>query len=74
MKKFASEGENVVFTGRNTERVKSAESNYKAEFPEVKIIGKTLNALKEDGSVDENGVVSLFESLDRAGITVSDLV
>lgn len=74
VKKFASKGENVVFTGRNAERVKAAENNYKAEFPEVKIIGKTLNALNEDGSVDENGVVSLFESLDRSGITVFDLV
>ena len=74
VKKFASKGENVVFTGRNAERVKAAENNYKAEFPEVKIIGKTLNALKENDSVDENGVVSLFESLDRSGITVSDLV
>lgn len=74
VKKFASKGENVVFTGRNAERVKAAENNYKAEFPEVKIIGKTLNALNENDSVDENGVVSLFESLDRSGITVSDLV
>ena len=74
VKKFASKGENVVFTGRNAERVKAAENNYKAEFPEVKIIGKTLNALNENDSVDENGVVSLCESLDRSGITVSDLV
>jgi len=74
VKKFASKGENVVFTGRNAERVKAAENNYKTEFPEVRIIGRTLNALKDDGTVDECGVVSLFESLDQAGIIISDLV
>jgi len=74
VEKFAEEGENVVFTGRNAERVKEAESRYKEKFPKVKIVGKTLNALNADLTVDENGVKELFRELDQEGITVTDLV
>ena len=35
--KFASEGINVVFTGRNPEKVKIAEENYRKSFPDVMI-------------------------------------
>ncbi len=74
VEKFASEGENVVFTGRNAERVKAAETRYREKFPEVKIAGKVLGALKEDGSADEDGVKKLFAELDREGITITDLI
>ena len=74
VEKFASEGENVVFTGRNAERVSAAETAYKSKFPEVEIVGKTLNALTENGSVDEEGVKNLFAELDEAGIVITDLV
>lgn len=74
VEKFAEEGENVAFTGRNAERVKEAESRYREKFPKVKIVGKTLNALNADLTVDENGVKELFRELDEEGIVVTDLV
>ena len=74
VEKFASEGENVVFTGRNAERVSVAEEGFAAKFPEVKIVGKTLNALTDDGNVDEKSVEKLFSELDEAGIVITDLV
>ena len=74
VEKFASEGENVVFTGRNAERVRAAEEGFAAKFPNVEIIGKTLNALKKDGNVDEENVKKLFSELDEEGIVITDLV
>ncbi len=74
VEKFASEGENVVFTGRNAERVSAAEAGFAAKFPNVKIVGKTLNALTYDGKVDEESVKELFAELDEAGMIITDLV
>ena len=34
VEKFASEGWNVVFTGRSLEKVHEAEKNYKEKFPD----------------------------------------
>ena len=39
VKKFATEGWNIVFTGRKAETVHAKEKEYQAEFPNVKIIG-----------------------------------
>lgn len=74
VEKFASEGVNVIFTGRSEDRVKHAEENYKSKFQNVKIIGATLNALNENGEVDEKNVADLFSSLDNEGIIITDLV
>ena len=74
VEKFASEGENVVFTGRNAERVKAAETRYREKIPKVGIVGKVLDALKEDGSADEDGVNKTFAELDKEGITITDLI
>lgn len=74
VRKFASEGENAVFTGRDYCRVKAAEAAYVSEFPGVKIKGECLNALDENGSVDELAVKKLFERLDEEKIVITDLV
>lgn len=74
VEKFSAEGENVVFTGRNADRVKAAEEIYRKKYPNVRIIGKTLNALDENGNVDEEGVKRIFDELDGEGVTVTDLV
>lgn len=74
VEKFAGEGENVVFTGRNFERMREAEERYKAKFPGRKIIGERLEALDENGNVNESGVRETFEKLDGRGVFVSDLV
>lgn len=74
VEKFAGEGCNVIFTGRSAEKVAEAEKRYRAAFPGVKIIGKTLTALVSDTAPDEAGVKNLFASLDKAGIFVDTLV
>lgn len=74
VEKFASEGRNVVFTGRSANNVEEAEKRYRAAFPGVKIIGKTLTSLINDTTVNEAGVKNLFAELDKAEIFVDTLV
>lgn len=74
VEKFAGEGRNVIFTGRSAEKVAEAKKRYRAAFPGVKIIGKTLTALVNDTAPDEADVKNLFAALDKAGIFVDTLV
>ena len=74
VEKFASEKWNVVFTGRDAEKVSAAEKAYRIKFPDVKIRGYVLGSLQKDGSVDENGIRELFNEMDRAGIFADCLV
>lgn len=74
VKKFASEGYNVVFTGRDPERVRAAEAAYRAEFPNVKILGYAIDSLIIPTTVDENAVLELFADLDKKGIFIETLV
>ena len=74
VEKFASEGWNVVFTGRSIEKVKVAEKKYKEKFPEVDIIGYHIDSLLDDTTVDEESVDKLFSDLDEKGVFVETLV
>lgn len=74
VEKFASEGYNVVFTGRNPVNVKKAEQNYRKKFPDVKIEGYVINALKDERTIDEESVVKLFSCLDSKDIFIDTLV
>ena len=74
VEKFASEGKNIVFTGRNAEKVAEAEKSYRAKFPKVDIIGYAVDSLVDERTVDEDGVDRLFASLDEKGIIVETLV
>ena len=74
VRKFASEGKNVIFTGRDRSRVDAAKIAYASEFPGVKIKGECLNALDENGATDEAAVKKLFEKFDEENIIVTDLV
>ena len=40
VEKFASEGYNVIFTGRSMEKVHAAEKAYRERFPEVKYLDR----------------------------------
>jgi NAD(P)-dependent dehydrogenase (short-subunit alcohol dehydrogenase family) len=68
IEKFAQEGYNVLFTGRNREKVRAAEKRYQQKYPHVSIRGFTLGSLTADGQVDEQGVLDLFEQLDKENI------
>jgi len=72
--KFASEGKNVIFTGRDPARVREAEANYQEQYPNVTIIGFAIDSLSKDLTVDEQAVEALFAELDRQNIFIETLV
>ncbi len=74
VEKFASEGWNVVFTGRSIEKVNDAKATYEAKFPNVNILGYALDSLTPDGAVDEAAVDAMFRDLDERGIFIETLV
>lgn len=74
VEKFASEGWNVVFTGRSEERVRRAEKAYREKFSNVTVDGFVLNALLDDKTVDTGGGAALFRALDERGVFVDCLV
>ena len=61
VEKFASKGKNVVFTGRDPEKVAEAEKKYRKKFPNVKIIGCAIDSLLDERTVDEDGVAEMFD-------------
>lgn len=74
VEKFASEGYNVVFTGRDPEKVRVKEREYRKKFKEVQIIGYSIDSLIDERTVDEKAVEKLFADLDERGIFVETLV
>ena len=74
VEKFAEEGYNVVFTGRNQEKVHACEKEYQEKFPNVKIIGYHLDSLIDERTVDEDSVRDMFIDLDNKGLFVETLV
>ncbi|MBQ6937749.1 MAG: SDR family oxidoreductase [Clostridia bacterium] len=74
VEKFAKEGWNVVFTGRNCEKVHAAEKLYKEKFPQSDIIGYHIDSLLDERTVDEKSVEDMFSDLDNKGIFIDTLV
>lgn len=74
VEKFASEGMNIVFTGRSIEKVHAAEKLYKEKYPNVNIIGCHINSLLDERTVDEEAVKELFDKLDAQDIFIETLV
>ena len=74
VEKFASEGWNVIFTGRKSENVEKSLAEYIKKFPYVKIIGYAINSLVDEKTVDEKAVENMFSDLDNKGIFVDTLV
>ena len=74
VEKFASEGWNVVFTGRSIEKVEDSEQKYRAAFPNVQIDGVAMDSLTAAGEVDEASIEHLFAELDEKGVFVETLV
>lgn len=74
VEKFASEGIDVIFTGRTKETVHAVEKQYREKFPNVNIIGHHINSLIDERTVDEKSVEDMFSDLDKKGIFVETLV
>lgn len=72
--KFASEGQNVVFTGRDPIRVHEMEAVYQQQYPNVTIMGYAIDSLNSNLTVDEQAVNSLFTTLDQQDILIETLV
>ncbi|MBR3979226.1 MAG: SDR family oxidoreductase [Oscillospiraceae bacterium] len=74
VEKFAAEGYDVVFTGRDLKKVSAAEEQYRKNFPAVRIMGFVLDSLNAMGMADTDGVEKFFAELDKLGIYVEALV
>ena len=74
VEKLASEGCNVVFTGRDPDKVKACEAVYRKNFPDVKILGYAISSLIDERTVDEQAVMDLFAMLDEKEIFIDTLV
>lgn len=74
VERFASEGYNVIFTGRSIEKVRVAEKMYREKFPEVQIMGYSIDSLLDERTVDEESVEKLFSFIDEKGIVIETLV
>ena len=74
VERFAAEGYNVIFTGRNAESVQIKETEYKEKFEDVEIIGYTIDSLLDERTVDEKSVKTMFEEIDKRGLFVETLV
>lgn len=74
VEKFASEGYNVVFTGRCHDKVQEALKSYTEKFPGVEIVGYAIDSLIDERTVDEKAAADMFADLDNKGIFVETLV
>ena len=74
VEKFAAEGYNVIFTGRNAEKVHATEAAYRKQFPDVQIFGYHIDSLLDERTVDEDAVREMFKDIDEKGLCVETLV
>ena len=74
VEKFASEGKNVIFTGRSPEKVREAEEKYREKYKDVTIIGYAIDSLLDERTIDEESVAKLFAWLDEKDIFIDTLV
>lgn len=74
VEKFAQEGYNIIFTGRNKEKVHECEKNYREKFPELMIYGFHIDSLIDEKTVDEEAVNELFLFADSLSLTPDTLV
>lgn len=74
VEKFATEGYDVIFTGRSFDSVLAAEKQYREKYSDICIKGYAIHSLTSEGMVDEKGVEDLFKKLDAEGIFIETLV
>ncbi len=74
VEKFAAEGYNVVFTGRNIEKVHEKERQYREKYPNVEIIGYHIDSLLDSRTVDEQSVHNMFADIEKKGLFIETLV
>ena len=72
--KYAKAGKNIVFTGRNPEKVAEAERAYREKFPAVEIAGYAISSLIDERTVDERAIAELFADMDNKGLFAESLI
>jgi NAD(P)-dependent dehydrogenase (short-subunit alcohol dehydrogenase family) len=74
VEKFASEGKNIVFTGRDEAKVYQKREEYKQKFTNISILGYAINSLIDETTVDTDSVKKMFSYLDGEEIFIDTLV
>lgn len=74
VEKFACEGYNVIFTGRDEAKVSKKEAEYHQKYPNVHIVGYAIDSLLDERTVDEASVEWMFSDIDEKGFFVETLV
>lgn len=74
VERLALEGYNVVFTGRNMEKVHTKEREYREKFPKVHIVGYHIDSILDERTVDEAAVAEMFADIDAKGLFIDALV
>ena len=74
VEEFARNGWNVVFTGRNEEKVVHCEKKYREQFCEANIRGYVLKALIDDKTVDTKSADEFFDNLDKMNIFAETVI
>ncbi len=72
--KFAEEGWNVVITSRQNQNSQEAAQKLCEAYPNVRVEAYALELVKEDNSVNEDGIKEIFADLDNKGIHIDCLV
>ena len=74
VEKFAREGWQVVFTGRNKEKVAIAQENYRKKYPNAEIFGYAICSLIDERTVDEPALEKFFAWANERGISFDCVV
>lgn len=74
VEKFASEGYNVIFTGRDTDKVAAKEKEYSEKYKDVKIIGYQIDSLIDERTIDEESEKKMFDFIDNQRFFIETLV
>lgn len=72
--KFLSEGWRTVITSRKKEQLNGALASLGKRFGHENVSGYVMNAVKDDNSIDEELLDSVFRDLDAKGIDIDCLV
>ncbi len=74
VEKFASNGYDIIFTGRNPDKVLAKQKEYQEKFPDVRILGYAIDSLIDERTVDEEAVKRMFVDMDEKGLFADTLV
>ena len=63
VEKFAEEGWNVVFTGRDFAKVELAKQQYQKKYPSTEFVGYTINSLLDERTINEKAIADMYTKI-----------